>query len=92
MTEFTFGIGDAVSFLLDGKKVAREGWNGKGMFLYYVPGSQFLINRAPLNTHFPEGTVMDYHGHIDMKTAGGYCVPWLASQPDILAFDWVLVD
>ena len=39
--------------------------------------------------HFPVGTEVEYHAHIDMKTAQGYVVPWLASQTDVLAEDWV---
>lgn len=85
-------FGDALALLKAGKKVAREGWNGKGMFLFLVPGSTFAVNRAPLNTIYPEGTLIDYHAHIDMKTAQGYVVPWLASQPDMLSEDWVQVD
>jgi hypothetical protein len=74
-----------------GKRVARSGWNGKNMFLYLVPGSQFAVNRAPLLGIFPEGTQVTYHPHIDMMTAQGYVVPWLASQADLLSEDWVVV-
>ena len=74
-----------------GSKLARQGWNGKDMFIYLVPGSKFLVNRAPLNVIYPEGTEITYHAHIDMKTAQGYCVPWLASQADLLADDWCVV-
>lgn len=85
---------EALILLRNGTLIQREGWNGKGMFLYYVDGSQFVVNRPPLNNIFPEGTVIDYHPHIDMKTAspeGTQCVPWLASQTDILAKDWQIV-
>ena len=75
-----------------GNKVARFGWNGKGMFLYLVPGSTFVVNRPPLLGIYPEGTEVRYHAHIDMKTAQGECVPWLASQTDILADDWEVVN
>lgn len=85
-------FGQAIKSLKDGKKVAREGWNGKGMFLFLVPGSKFKVNRAPLLGLYPEGTEIEYHAHIDMKTAQGYVVPWLASQADVLAEDWVIVD
>ena len=40
---------------------------------------------------YPEGTEIDYCPHIDMKTADGKVVPWLASQTDVLAEDWVIV-
>jgi hypothetical protein len=81
-------FGDAIEALKAGDKVARAGWNGKGMFLFLVPGSSFQVNRAPLLGIYPEGTTVEYHAHIDMKTAQGYVVPWLASQADMLAEDW----
>ena len=82
------GIGWAVKEMRDGRRVRREGWNGKGMFLFLVPGSRFKVNRAPLLGIYPEGTEVDYHAHVDMKTAQGYVVPWLCSQADLLATDW----
>lgn len=74
-----------------GHRVAREGWNGKGMFIFLVPGSTFKVNREPLLSILGEGTEVRYHGHIDMKTADGMIVPWIASQTDLLAEDWVEV-
>lgn len=82
------GIGWAVKQMQDGAKVRRAGWNGKGMFLFLVPGSTFKVNRAPLLGIYPEGTEINYCPHIDMKTADDKVVPWLASQTDMLAFDW----
>ena len=90
MHETNFGW--ALRMLKQGYKVARTGWNGKGMFLYLVPGSSFTVNRAPLLGIYPEGTEINYRSHIDMKTADGSCVPWVASQTDILADDWEVVD
>lgn len=84
-------FGGALILLREGKLVARPGWNGKGMFLYLVQGSKFVVNRAPLLGIYPEGTEIEYCPHIDMRTADGKCVPWLASQTDILATDWVEV-
>lgn len=86
----TFGL--AVEALKQGKRVARVGWNGKGMFLFLVAGSRFQVNRPPLLGIYPEGTTIDYCPHIDMRTADGKIVPWLASQTDVLAEDWVVVD
>ncbi len=79
---------EALKMIRAGKRVARDGWNGKGMFLFLVPGSKFKVNRPPLLGIYPEGTEIDYHAHIDMRTAGGQIVPWLASQTDLLANDW----
>ncbi len=84
-------FGDALQALKDGKRVARAGWNGKGMFLFLVPGSTFSVNREPLLSIMGEGTQVQYHAHIDMKTAQGYVVPWLASQADLLSEDWEIV-
>jgi hypothetical protein len=84
-------FGDAIRALKEGKRVQRDGWNGKGMFLFLVPGSQFKVNREPLLSILGEGAVVDYHPHIDMKTAQGYVVPWLASQADMLSNDWSVV-
>ena len=86
----SFGL--AVEAVKKGKKIARAGWNGKGMFLFLVPGSTFKVNRAPLLGIYPEGTEINYHAHIDMKTADGTIVPWLAGQTDVLADDWIVVE
>ena len=82
-------FGEAVILLKFGHKVCRKGWNGKGMFLFLVPGSKFKVIRPPLLGIYPEGTEVEYHAHIDMKTAQGYIVPWLASQADIIETDWM---
>ncbi|HET6443743.1 MAG TPA: DUF2829 domain-containing protein [candidate division Zixibacteria bacterium] len=83
---------NALNALKMGHRVAREGWNGKGMFIFLVPGSTFKVNRPPLLGIYSEGTEINYHGHVDMKTADDMVVPWLCSQTDMLAEDWELVD
>lgn len=85
-------FGDALHMLKLGKKVARAGWNGKGMFLFIVPGSTFKVSRPPLLGIYPEGTEINYCPHIDMRTADGKVVPWLCSQTDALAEDWQVVE
>jgi hypothetical protein len=85
------GIGWAIKQMHNGAKVARAGWNGKGMFLILVPGSTFKVNRPPLLGVFSEGTEVQYHPHVDLKNADGVIVPWNASQGDLLATDWQLV-
>ncbi len=82
----------ALEALKAGAMVAREGWNGKGMFLFLVKGSSFQTNREPWLSLFGEGVPVSYHAHIDMKTANGDFVPWLASQTDMLADDWTIVE
>lgn len=85
-TKLNFGA--ALEALKAGKKVSRSGWGDKDVFIFLVPGSVFSVSRPPLLGIYPEGTIVNYHAHIDMKTAEGYVVPWLASQSDVLAEDW----
>ena len=82
----TFGI--ALELLKKGFRVAREGWNGKGMFLLYVPSEKWgIINKISLG--IPIGNLLPWIG---MKTADDKFVPWLASQTDMLAEDWTIVE
>ena len=85
-------FGWAIKQMRNGEKVRRAGWNGKNMFLFLVPGSTFKVNRPPLLGIYPEGTEINYQPHIDMKTAQNTVVPWLASQSDMLAIDWEVVE
>lgn len=82
----------ALRAIRSGKKVARIGWNGKGMFIFLVDGSTFKVNRAPLLGIYREGTEINYQPHVDMCTADGSIVPWLCSQSDLLADDWEIVE
>ena len=73
-------FGQAIEALKQGKKVAREGWNGKGMYLIYAsPVAHNLETPFVYDSELPL---------ILLKTAGYMYVPWLASQTDILAEDW----
>jgi hypothetical protein len=71
-----FDFGEALKRLRAGQKVAREGWNGRGMWLaLQVPDAHSKMTLP----------------YIYMKTVQGDLVPWLASQTDILAIDWEFV-
>jgi hypothetical protein len=88
-------IGWAVKSMHNGERVRRPGWNGKGMYLFLVPGSTFIVmGDRPMGKACPElvGKEIAYHAHVDMKTAQGDVVPWLCSQSDLLATDWELAD
>lgn len=90
-------IGEAVQALKDGERVARAGWNGKGMWLAYSPGSAFLPAAnfwAPPNKAYAQenGGSAPVLPCITTKTATGeILMGWLASQTDLLADDWVVV-
>ena len=85
----------ALEALKRGKAVARKGWNGKGMFITLQNGSEVEGN------NMRNEPAKKYYGdckakicpHIDMKAAdGSYVVGWLASQTDLLAEDWDIID
>lgn len=91
-TDGKMGFDFAVLALKNGKKVAREGWNGKNMWLYLVPGSQQTVMEGKaLAAHMAVGTPINFLPHIDMKTADDSHVPWLCSQTDLLSEDWMIV-
>ena len=80
-------FGQAIEALKQGKKVAREGWNGKGMYLIYASPVAHNLE-TPLVYDSEIGTEKPSLPLILLKTAGYMYVPWLASQTDILAEDW----
>lgn len=98
----TFGL--AIEALRSGKKVARAGWNGKGMWLRFIdPYAQHPDSiagrcdgvrtnpyfKAADNNAEAQGTMLPWIG---MKTSDDKFVPWLASQTDMLAEDWTIVE
>jgi Protein of unknown function (DUF2829) len=86
------GFAEALDVLRQGGRVWREGWNGKGMWLAlqhgYPDGVPINANTAKA-TGLPEGTIRVFGPYIVMCTVDGSFVPWVASQTDLLAFDWV---
>lgn len=89
--EFDFGM--ALHLLKAGQKVARKGWNGKGMYLLLINGEavRHSINQA-YGDSYPDSLGLPVLDAIYMKTADNKLVAWLASQTDVLADDWTLID
>ena len=85
----SFGL--AIEAAKKGAKITRRGWNGKGMFLYYVPEGRYPARTDAAKSIATEDGKVDYGAYIAMKTAQGNVVPWLASQTDMLADDWEVV-
>lgn len=87
-------FGDALDSLRDGFRVSREGWNGKGMFVVlqkgYPDGIPINANTAEA-TGLAQGTVCVFRPYLMMFTADGSFVPWVISQTDALADDWMEV-
>ena len=87
-------FGSAIKELKNGKKLARKGWNGKGMFIVYQKG---YPNGIPCNKQtaeaygYEEGTLFKCRPYIQMRCADGTHQMWTASQTDILSEDWEVV-
>jgi len=95
-------FGQAIEALKNGSKVTRDGWNGKGMWLVLMPELQLpafssqeagaKVNDRTAN-HIGKDTPLDCRPYIVMWTAQKQWQPgWLASQADMLADDWMIVD
>lgn len=100
MTTLPFNFGAALERLKNGEKVARKGWNGKGMFLWLEKGSHDFAGAAQSyiggvrSSLFESGDkgASTRMPHLCMRAADGSTVTgWLASQTDMLAVDWVAV-
>ena len=69
-------FGQAIEAIKMGSKVARDGWNGKGMWIALQVPDQHSKMQQP---------------YIYMCPVSKELVPWVASQSDMLADDWLIV-
>lgn len=85
-TRLTFG--DALKYLKKGLKVAREGWNGKNQYIQLACDISYTIADEIVNCNH------DAIGNRAIAFVGtsGVQMGWLASQADMLAEDWYIVD
>lgn len=84
-------FGEALRELQEGKRVARSGWNGKGMFVYYVPANSYPAQTGAAKAHFGENALVPYRAYMAMRTVDNDVVVWTVSQTDALADDWSVV-
>lgn len=95
----SFDFGVAIRHLKNGKRVAREGWNGKGMFLFLLPAGTVPVKAIhdPALREVIEkevgGETFEALGSIRMFTADKKVLTgWLASQTDMLSQDWLVLN
>lgn len=75
-------MGEALAILKSGGMVRRVGWNGKGLWLeLQEPDENSKMTLPYLYLNYPASGMAPY--------PNGARVPWLASQTDILAEDWI---
>ena len=94
-------FGKAIEALKAGKRVARKGWNGKGMFLWLKPATEIKSEwcKDPMlkdlvdangGTLAALGTICMYtHDSTGRKAI---LTGWLASQSDMLLEDWEILN
>lgn len=91
--EMTFGL--AIEAVKKGQKIARKGWNGKGMFIVYQKGYPQGI---PCNKQtaeawgLDEGNLFVCNPYLQIKQVDGSHSMWVPSIGDVLAEDWVIVE
>lgn len=77
-------FGDALILLKLGKKVARQGWNGKSMWLKaQIPDEHSKMTLPYIYIEYPVG---------HPAYPNGSRVPWLASQTDMWQDDWMEIE
>ena len=87
-SNITFGC--AINYAKQGFKIAREGWNGKGMFVYYVPANEYKTTTDVAKKEF--GETVKYNAYLAIKNVNGTVSTWVPSINDCLAEDWITVE
>ena len=86
-----FGI--AIEAMKAGHRVTRAGWNGKGMYLYFVGPGRYPPSTPAgrrISERYKDGLV-PYRPYIAMFTVNGDVVPWAATQSDMIEEDWMVL-
>lgn len=81
-------FGDAIQLLKAGKKVCRNGWNGRGMFVYYVPAAAYPAQTGAAKGYFGESALVPYNAYLAIKNVNDSVSTWVPSINDVLADDW----
>ena len=84
-------FGYAINAAKEGKKVARIGWNGSGMFAYIIPANSYPAQTEVAKNYFGDDLV-PYREYWALKTAQGDVATWAPSGSDSLAEDWMIVE
>lgn len=98
MTKENLNFGTALEAAKQGKRIARAGWNGKGMWVAYGEGNKSLEADKFWNPHTKQfaidnGGTAEVLPYLLFKTADDkILMGWLASQTDMLANDWTILD
>lgn len=86
-----FNFGQALSELKAGARLARAGWNGKGLFVYLVPPASYAVQTGAAKAYFGEGSVVPYNAYFAIKNVDDTVSTWVPSVNDCLADDWEVI-
>jgi hypothetical protein len=84
-------FGAALEAIKAGQRIARTGWNGKGMFVYLVPPASYPVQTGAAKAHFGEGAMVPYNAYMAIKNVDDTVSTWVPSVNDCLASDWGIV-
>lgn len=85
-------FGEALEEIKKGVKVSRDGWNGKGMFVFLVPAGRFsAYTKAAIDIADEDGKV-NYNPYFAIKNVNGTVSTWVPSVNDCLAEDWFIMN
>lgn len=92
-------FGQAIEALKQGKIVSREGWNGKGMFIFRQVPSEVPVNIIPRMTSLPAAVrskvlerdlPLRYQNQLAIVYPDNNVYGWVASPSDVLESDWCI--
>lgn len=93
-------FGEALQAVKEGKKIQRNGWNGKGQFVIKAGGYSVELDKLRPGTHITKEFLeslgcgeMEITEHLDLWNSQRQYVPgWVPSQGDMFAEDWQILD
>lgn len=83
-------FGEAMKLLKGGLPMSRTGWNGKGLFVYYVPAASYPAQTGVAKSYFGIEAMVPYAAYLAIKNADGTVSTWAPSVGDALAEDWAV--
>ena len=99
--ESNLNFGQAIEALKEGKRISREGWNGKGLFVFMQVPSEIGFDIIPKMQSLPQsvkdefakrGGAISYSNQMAIVNPNNNINSWVASSSDTFATDWCILD
>lgn len=84
-------FGEVVEAVKLRSKIAKENWNDKGMFVYYVPENKYSFSTEVGKSLADEDDKVSYNAYLTIKNVNGTVSTWVPSINDVLAEDWTIL-